>query len=61
MSEPQAQLEFKVQLEPREQGQLQLIFKFFQLRAHLLGLNHSTQKLSKLLLLVVVEVVVLDK
>jgi hypothetical protein len=45
----------------QEQEQHQLIFKFFQLRAHLLGLNHSTQKLSKLLLLVVVEVVVLDK
>jgi hypothetical protein len=45
----------------QEQEQHQLIFKFSQLRAHLLGLNLLTQKLLKLLLLVEVVVAGLDK
>jgi hypothetical protein len=45
----------------REQGQPKLIFKFLQLPAHSLGLNHSTQGLLKLLLLAEVVVEGLDK
>ena len=47
--------------EPREGGQPQRMFKFFQLPVHTLGINLPAQNLFMLQLLVAVEVGGLDK